>query len=519
MSAPPIPPRPRPVVLCILDGWGEREAAPDNAIALARTPNYDRFRRDYPRALIDASELHVGLPEGQFGNSEVGHMNLGAGRVVMQDLVRIDRAARDGSLARHPALAKLASRLRASGGTAHVMGLMSPGGVHSHQVHIRALVDALRAAGVEVAVHAFLDGRDTPPRSADGFLAEFGRPVATLCGRYYAMDRDKRWERVARAYELLVDGRGARHGDARAALAAAYAEDQSDEFVTPRVIGGYAGMREGDAIVMANFRADRAREILTALLVPEFDGFKRGRLVTFAGAVGMASYSAALDGFLDTLFSPQPLSNSLGEIVADAGMRQLRIAETEKYAHVTFFFNGGEERVFTGEERILVPSPKVATYDLKPEMAAPEVTDRLVAAIESGRHDLIVVNYANGDMVGHTGVLPAAIQAAETIDACLGRLEAALRRAGGVMFLTADHGNAEQMHDPTSGQAHTQHTTNRVPAILVNPPAAGLTLVDGRLADVAPTLLGFLGLTQPAEMTGRSLLRAGSAKARDRAVA
>jgi len=503
----------RPVVLCILDGFGHRKDGADNAILHARTPHLDRFRARYPEALIDASELHVGLPEGQMGNSEVGHMNIGAGRVVMQDLPRIDQAAKDGSLAANPALESFAAKVKAGGGRIHLMGLLSPGGVHSHQDHMAALAQALAAQGLEVLVHAFLDGRDTPPRSADGFIREFelkiagatGARMATICGRYYAMDRDKRWERVAKAYGLLVGGDAPSFASAQAALADAYAAKENDEFVLPRKIGDYAGMRDGDGVLMANFRADRAREILTALLDPAFDGFKRGRIVRFGGALGMTEYSSAHNAFMATLFAPEKLTRSLGEIVAEAGLRQLRIAETEKYAHVTFFFNGGEERVFPGEDRVLIPSPKVATYDLKPEMSAFELTDRLVEAIESRRYDLVVVNYANGDMVGHTGDFAAAKKAVEALDRCLGRLEASILKTGGVMLVTADHGNAEMMQDPETGQAHTAHTMNRVPAILVNAPK-GVALVDGRLADIAPTLLGFLGLPQPVEMTGHSLL-------------
>lgn len=504
-------PRPRPVVLCILDGWGYREDATDNAIRLARTPVLDRLWQDCPHGLIDASAEDVGLPQGQMGNSEVGHMNLGAGRIVMQDLPRIDRALDDGSLADTPALQRFIAALKQSGGTAHLMGLLSPGGVHSHQRHIAALAEIVAAAGVPVRVHAFLDGRDTPPRSALDYLARFAEaapnaPVATVCGRYYAMDRDKRWDRVARAYRLLTAGEGERADSPAAAVEAAYARGENDEFVSPTAIGDFAGMAEGDGLLMSNFRADRAREILHALLDPGFDGFARERRPAFAAAAGLTSYSSALDPLLDTLFPPLDLHDTIGEVVAKAGYRQLRIAETEKYAHVTFFLNGGREEVFEGEERILVPSPKVATYDEQPEMAAPEVTDRLVEAIGSGRFDLIVVNYANGDMVGHTGILEAAIQAAETVDHCIGRLEAAVTAAGGAMLITADHGNAELMRDPQTDQAHTAHTMNEVPATLLGAPADVVRLDKGRLSDVAPTLLALMCLQQPAAMTGHSLL-------------
>jgi len=508
----------RPVVLCVLDGWGHREICKNNAICMARTPILDRLYETCPNALIDASEQEVGLPPSQMGNSEVGHMNLGAGRIVTQDLPRIDAAVASGELAEKPALARFIACLKESGGTAHILGLFSPGGVHSHQDHIAALTRLVTAAGVPVAVHGFLDGRDTTPRSALDYLRAFqakaalgtpgasGARFATITGRYYAMDRDQRWERNALAYRVLVEGAGETAPDAAAAIEQSYAADTSDEFVKPTVLGGYAGMKDGDGLLMANFRSDRARQILAALLDPGFDGFARGRVVRFAAALGMVSYSAALDPLLDTLFEPFELRHTLGEVVAESGLKQLRIAETEKYAHVTFFLNGGREGVFPGEERVLVPSPRVATYDLKPEMSAFEVTDKLVAAVQGGRFDLIVVNYANGDMVGHTGDLNAAIAAVEAVDACLGRLAPAVTAAGGALLITADHGNAEQMTDPGTGQAHTAHTMNPVPAILVNAPSWAVALNDGRLADVAPTLFALLDLPKPAEMTGRSLI-------------
>jgi len=511
-------PRPRPVVLCILDGWGYRQERQDNAIALARTPNWTRLLESSPHALLSTSGMDVGLPDGQMGNSEVGHMNIGSGRVVMQDLPRIDQSVASGALQNNRELLNFIDKLRSSGGTAHVLGLLSPGGVHSHQDHIAALARCIAAAGIPVIVHAFLDGRDTPPRSALEFLGKFlddvkgcaNVTIGTVSGRYFAMDRDKRWDRVERAYQTLVDGAGVKAAAVRAAVRRAYDRSESDEFVQPTAIAEYPGMRDGDGLLMANFRADRAREILTALLDPAFDGFKPERRVKFAAAAGMVEYSAALNPFLTILFAPERLTGTLGELVAKAGLRQLRIAETEKYAHVTFFLNGGEETVYPGEDRILVPSPKVATYDLQPEMAAPEVTERLVGAIASGRYDLIVVNYANPDMVGHTGMLPAAVHAVETIDGCLGRLDAAVQEAGGVMLITADHGNIEMMTDPVTHEPYTAHTTNLVPVVLVNADE-GLSLRDGKLADVAPTLLPFLGLAQPAEMTGRSLLKGGRA--------
>ncbi|NIA68290.1 2,3-bisphosphoglycerate-independent phosphoglycerate mutase [Pelagibius litoralis] len=510
------PPVPKPVILCILDGWGHRTSCENNAICEGPTPNLDRMLEELPHALVDASEGEVGLPRGQMGNSEVGHMNLGAGRVVMQDLPRIDAAVADGSFARMQPLQDAIAALKQSGGTAHVMGLMSPGGVHSHQNQIAALSEVLAGAGIPVAVHAFLDGRDTPPRSALDFLKAFqakapNARIATVSGRYYAMDRDKRWARVEKAYCTLVQGEGEHAGDALKAIEQSYAAETSDEFVLPTVIADYKGMADGDGLFMANFRADRAREILTALLDPAFDGFQRGRQASFACALGMVEYSTQLNAFLATLFPPEDLAETLGEIVSEHGKRQLRIAETEKYAHVTFFFNGGREDVFDGEERILVPSPDVATYDLQPEMSAPEVTDKLVEAIGSGRFDLVVVNYANGDMVGHTGDLVAAMKAVACVDTCVGRLAEAVEKAGGCILLTADHGNAEQMTDESTGQAHTAHTMNKVPLLLINGPQQVTGLSEGRLADIAPTILDLMNLPRPAAMTGNSLLKTKSA--------
>ena len=512
MSAPP-----RPVMLVVLDGWGWREEAADNAVRQARTPHFDALWRDCPHAFLRTSGLDVGLPEGQMGNSEVGHLNLGAGRVVMQDLPRIDAAVADGSLARLPALTDLIGRLRASGGTCHLMGLVSPGGVHSHQAHAAALARALSEAGVPVAIHAFTDGRDTPPKAAPEYLRTLladigglaGVRVATVIGRYWAMDRDRRWDRVRKAYDAMVLAAGeAWAPDPVAAVEQAHAKDITDEFVPATVIGDYTGMRDGDGVLCFNFRADRVREILTALLDPGFDGFPRARTVRFAAAAGMTEYSRELNAHLATLFAPESMQDILGAAVAAAGKTQLRMAETEKYPHVTYFLNGGEERPYPGEDRILVPSPKVATYDLQPEMSAPELTEKAVEAIGSGKYDLIVLNYANPDMVGHTGSLPAAIRAVETVDAGLGRIAEAVRRQGGALLVTADHGNCELMRDPETGGPHTAHTTNPVPVLLMGGPP-GARLHDGRLADVAPTLLALMGLKQPAAMTGRSLLQAG----------
>ncbi|MBO6559882.1 MAG: 2,3-bisphosphoglycerate-independent phosphoglycerate mutase [Nisaea sp.] len=511
--------KPRPVVLCIMDGWGQRAERDNNAVLLANTPNVDRLTAAGPSGRMRASGADVGLPVGQMGNSEVGHMNLGAGRVVMQDLPRIDAAVADGSLAANAELLKLIEAAKAGTGRCHLLGLTSPGGVHAHQTHIAALARALTEAGVEVLVHAFLDGRDTPPKSARADIERLlrdlpeGARIATISGRFYAMDRDKRWERVEQAYKVIAEAEGNKADDPLAEIDRAYAAGETDEFVTPAALPGYDGVRDGDVLLSANFRADRMREILAALLDPAFDGFARKRPLSFAAAAGMVSYSAALDPFLSVLFPAVELRNTLGETVANAGLTQLRMAETEKYPHVTFFLNGGREEVFEGEDRIMVPSPKVRTYDLQPEMSAPEVTEKLVAAIESRKYDLIVVNYANPDMVGHTGSLEAAIKAVETVDGAVGQIETALKKVGGCMFLTADHGNCEQMLDPETGGPHTAHTTNLVPTVLVNAPAGIGSLATGRLADVAPTLLELMGVDQPAEMTGSSMLRASAASA------
>ncbi len=506
--------RAKPVFLCILDGWGYRKEKANNAIETGDTPVWHHMFTDYPHTLLQTSGLSVGLPEGQMGNSEVGHTNIGAGRVVMQDLPRITLAVKDGSFATQSALVSFIAKLKKSGGTCHLMGLMSPGGVHSHREHIVAAAKVLSSQGVKVAIHAFLDGRDTPPDSALNFVKQFSASIkgdaniriATVGGRYYGMDRDNRWEREKLAYDAMVYADGARFVTAEDAIGASYEQKVYDEFMIPTVIDDYQGMKDGDGVFMANFRADRARQILLALLDPEFQGFAR-KPVKFAGALGMVEYSTELAKMMDTVFPPEDLSNVLGEVVSDAGLTQLRIAETEKYAHVTFFFNGGQEKKFSGEDRILVPSPKVATYDLKPEMSAFEVTDKLIEAIEGEKYDVIIANFANGDMVGHTGFLDAAVKAVEAVDKCLKRIETSLIKVGGVMFLTADHGNCEMMLDEETHSPYTAHTTFDVPAILVNPPSGIKALADGgKLADIAPTLLDLLGVTKPQQMTGHSLL-------------
>ena len=503
--------RRRPVMLMILDGWGWREDAADNAVRQARTPHFDRLWESCPHMLLHTSGKDVGLPHGQMGNSEVGHLNIGAGRVVMQDLPRIGDAIASGEIGTAPALTGLIQKLQESGGTCHLIGLVSPGGVHSHQDHGAALAKILAGAGIAAVAHAITDGRDTPPQSAGDDLKRFAAalpksvPVATVLGRYYAMDRDKRWERVALAYRAIAEAEGPRFPDAQAVIADAYARQQFDEFIVPAVIGDYRGIKDGDGVLCFNFRADRVREILGALLDPGFSGFPRRRKIRFAAAAGMAQYGEHLDPLMQTIFAPQSFPNILGEVAANAGRTQLRMAETEKYPHVTYFLNGGREAPYRGEDRIMVPSPKVATYDLQPEMSAPELTAKAVEAIGSGKYDMIVLNFANPDMVGHTGSLPAAIKAVEAADTGLGRIADAVAKAGGALLVTADHGNCELMRDPATGGPHTSHTTNPVPVLLMG--GGGARLADGRLADLAPTMLELMELPKPAEMTGVSLLR------------
>jgi 2,3-bisphosphoglycerate-independent phosphoglycerate mutase len=499
-------------MLVILDGWGASDIEADNAVRLAHTPNFDRLWSDNPHAYLSTSGLDVGLPAGQMGNSEVGHLNIGAGRVVMQDLPRIGTAIETRTLAALPELQALIAALKRSGGTCHLMGLVSPGGVHSHQDHAVALADILTLADIPVVMHVFLDGRDTPPRSGAEALRHlqdqlpWAVRVGTVSGRYYAMDRDKRWDRVGRAYLAIAEGDGAAFADARSVIDDGYGKNVTDEFIVPAVIGGYRGMNDGDALLCFNFRADRARELMTAFVDPAFDGFPRPRLLKLAAALGMTRYSDALAPYMTAIFPPQTMDNLLGQTVAAAGLTQLRLAETEKYPHVTYFLNGGVEVPNPGEDRIMVPSPKVATYDLQPDMSAAELCDRAVEAIEAGRHDMLILNFANPDMVGHTGVLAAAIAAVEAVDHCLGRIAGAVAAKGGALLVTADHGNCEMMRDPVTGAPHTAHTTNPVPVMLMHSPGP---LHNGRLADLAPTLLALLGVAQPPEMTGRCLFTSG----------
>lgn len=509
----------KPLALIILDGWGYREDKRDNAIANANTPTWDHLWASAPHTLVHTSGLDVGLPDGQMGNSEVGHMSIGSGRIVYQHITRIDRAIEDGSFFSNSALVEAVETARARNSAIHVLGLLSPGGVHSHEHHLHAAVDLAAQRGVErIHVHAFLDGRDTPPRSARASLQRLtdhcaqrgGAHVASIIGRYYAMDRDHRWERIEQAYRLLTEGHADFHAEnAVAGLEAAYARGEDDEFVQATAIvaanGSITTIDDGDVVLFMNFRADRARELCHAFLDEPFDGFPRIRHPRLAAFVTATEYAAELPATV--AFPTDDLHNTLGEYLASRGLTQLRIAETEKYAHVTFFFSGGREALYAGEERILVPSPQVATYDLKPEMSAPEVTDQLVEAIRSGRFDVIVCNYANGDMVGHTGSYPAAVQAVEAVDQCLQRVIDALAEVGGEALITADHGNCEQMQDYDSGQLHTQHTTGPVPFLYVGPRQVEMRTRPGRLADVAPTMLSLLGLPQPADMTGEPLLK------------
>ncbi|MCL2298265.1 MAG: 2,3-bisphosphoglycerate-independent phosphoglycerate mutase [Proteobacteria bacterium] len=573
---------PRPVALMILDGFGVRDDAPDNAVTRARMPFWRGLLARCPHTTLQTSAFRVGLPEGQMGNSEVGHLNIGAGRVVWQELTRVDQAleacARNepNELTDSAAFRTAMDAARRPGATLHLFGLLSPGGVHSHETHLQAFIRLAAAQGASrIAMHAFLDGRDTPPQSAAASLAAMQAVcdevsqtssaqahIVSLCGRYYAMDRDKRWERTEQAYRLLTEGLAEYDcDDVQAGLAAAYARGETDEFVRPTKVqptraqallplppcggGRHEGagegaeanprpsstgtpfekgaehgtpaqgnahngtnnmdgrIRDGDVVVFLNFRADRARQLTQAFTDPAFNGFPRKVMPKLAAYVTLTSYGEAFAS-LPVMFPPQPIEQPLGAYIAQLGLKQLRIAETEKYAHVTYFFNGGVETVSPGEDRILVPSPKVATYDLQPEMSAVEVTDRLVEAIDSGQYDLIVVNYANGDMVGHTGDFDAAVTAVETLDACLARVIAALERAGGEALITADHGNAEMMFDPATGQPHTAHTLNPVPLVYVGRPAR---LTDGgALCDLAPTVLQLMGRPVPAEMTGQSLV-------------
>ncbi|MDP5324588.1 MAG: 2,3-bisphosphoglycerate-independent phosphoglycerate mutase [Litorivicinaceae bacterium] len=505
---------PKPVVLMILDGFGAREAAPDNAISHARTPTFDQLTKRVPHALLATSGEAVGLPKGQMGNSEVGHMNLGTGRVVYQDFTRIAKAIDEGSFETNAVLVDACRRAREQNGTLHLLGLLSPGGVHSHEDHLEAMITMADSLGVaQVRLHAFLDGRDVPPQSATDSLSRFTRlesvhpnyTLSSLCGRYFAMDRDNNWDRIQPAIDLIVRSQAVfSAGSALEALKEAYRRGETDEFVQPTRLGESWEMRPEDVVLCMNFRSDRGRQIMRAFADPALTEIERPDWLTTVSTVTLTQYSDQLP--VQVAFPPQSLAHTLGDVLSEAGKTQLRIAETEKYAHVTFFFSGGREAAQPGETRQLIPSPKIATYDLQPEMSAPEVTDALVDAITTKAYDVIICNFANGDMVGHTGIFEAAVKAIETLDQCVSRVIAACENSGGTCLITADHGNAEQMRDPDTGQPHTAHTVGPVPVWLANPPPGVVALTAGALQDVAPTILDLLSLPVPSAMTGHSLL-------------
>lgn len=504
-------PSKKPVILCILDGWGIGDGGEFDAIASANTPCFDEMMEKYPNTTLTTFGNMVGLPEGQMGNSEVGHMNIGAGRVVMQYLPRIDQAFEQGDVAKNNELQAMVFDLKQSGKACHIIGLLSDGGVHAHIDHILGLSDIVSGAGVRTHVHALTDGRDCPPESgkafierADGYLSG-NASLSTICGRYYAMDRDNRWDRVEKAYNTIVKGQGTSASDSVTAVQDSYDSGVTDEFIDPVILNGYEGIQGGDAIIFANFRSDRAREILRAILLPDFDAFDRGTKIELSHALAMVEYADDIDPHMKTLFPPLEHKNILGEVIAANGLKQVRMAETEKYPHVTFFFNCGREVPYDGEDRILVNSPKVATYDLQPEMSAPELSEKLLEAVGSDKYDVVIVNFANTDMVGHTGSIEAARMAAEAVDGTLCKLEALTLEKGGTLFVTADHGNADQMFDPSTNGPHTAHTLNPVPFIAIG--LGGITLKDGgKLADIAPTILSVLDIDQPAEMGGNVLL-------------
>ena len=500
-----------PVGLIILDGWGIGDREAFNAPVLANTPNFDAMMQRFATAHLSASGADVGLPEGQMGNSEVGHLNIGAGRKVMQTLPRMSDSFATGDAASNAAIHTFIREAKAGSGRVHMLGLLSPGGVHAHQDHLGHLVKILSAAGLDVIVHAFTDGRDVPPTTAPTDLRRFQKAfhdvrIGSLQGRYWAMDRDTRWARTEKAYHALRNGRGTAVSDLGAAIEQAHLGGTTDEFLEPVITADFVPMEDGDALACFNFRADRVRQILNALLMPDFDGFDVSDRPTFSSALAMTPYSDDLAARMHVAFAPEPLPNTLGQVLAAAGLRQTRIAETEKYPHVTFFFNGGIETPNTGETRIMVPSPKVATYDLQPEMSAPEVGDRLVETIQNPENAVFICNFANPDMVGHTGDLDAAIKACEAVDEQLGRAIDAVLEQGGKMLVTADHGNCETMWDEATKGPHTAHTTNLVPLALVGAEKGTLALRDGRLGDLAPTILALLGVEQPSDMTGEALI-------------
>ena len=503
-------------MLMILDGFGDNKNTDGNAIKLAKTPNIDKLMKKYPNTDIFTSGLHVGLPEGQMGNSEVGHTNIGAGRIVYQELTRITKSIEDGDFFSNPEFIAAIENCKKYNSKLHILGLVSDGGVHSHNRHLYGLLEMAKRRDFEdVYVHCFLDGRDTPPASAETYVAELQEKmkekgvgkIASLSGRFYAMDRDKRWQRVQKCYDALVNGEGEKAGDPIKAIEDSYQKEVFDEFVVPTVMCNgnepVAKIEENDSVIFFNFRPDRAREITRAIVDPEFDGFETKKMNLYY--VCFTSYDETMPN-VHIAFKKEPLKNTFGEVVSEAGLTQLRIAETEKYAHVTFFFNGGEEKQYPGEDRILVPSPKVETYDMKPEMSAYEVTDKVCEALENDKYDVVILNFANTDMVGHTGSLQAAIKAVEAVDECVGKIVKIIEEKQGNLLITADHGNAEQMIDYKTGEPHTAHTTNPVPIILVTANKEYKLKENGKLADLAPTMLDLMGIKQPEEMTGESLL-------------
>jgi 2,3-bisphosphoglycerate-independent phosphoglycerate mutase len=503
-------------ILCILDGFGYNENPNHNAIYLADTPTFDRWKIDYKNSLIGTDGLHVGLPNGQMGNSEVGHMNIGAGRIALPEFGRIDAMLSDGAMQENLILKNLIQSAKNHHSECHLMGLLSEGGVHSHQDQMLGFAKIIAEAGIPVKIHAFTDGRDTAPQSAVKYFEKFitdiqgyDIEIVTVSGRFYAMDRDNRWERIQLAYQAIVSGKGIQASNPIEAINKAYNDNVTDEFIIPTVIGDYKGMHDNSTLLMSNFRADRVKQILSALLVPDFTDFKRETVVKFIAAAGSIKYSNMLEPFIPAMVTPLPYPNGLGEYISKLGLKQLRLAETEKFSHVTFFFNGGSETIFSGEERILIPSPKVRTYDEKPEMSAYAVTDALITAIESHKYDFIIVNYANADMVGHTGIESAAIKAIETLDSCLAKIEHVLRKNNGFMCVTADHGNAEIMLDIENSVPHTQHTTCPVPFYLIDPCRnfKNIEISNGKLADLAPTMLSLKNIPKPQEMTGKSIVR------------
>lgn len=512
-----------PVILCILDGWGYNSTKEYNAVKLANTPAWDDLVENNPHTFVKTDGEAVGLPAGQMGNSEVGHTNIGAGRVVLQDLPKISKAFKENEIASNPNFKKAISTALEKKSAVHIMGLCSSGGIHSHIDHMIQSAEIFAKEKIEVKLHLFTDGRDTPPESSAGFIEEIDElikkypniSIATVCGRYYAMDRDKRWERIELAYNAIALGEGNKVKTVMDAVKSGYKKltkekrIPSDEFITPSVIGNYKGIEDNDVLFVTNFRADRVRQILTALLDTNFSGFKPKKVITFGYSLGMVSYSKELDNLISAVFPNTDLVNTLGEVIHKKGLKQLRAAETEKYPHVTFFFNGGREKPFEGEDRILIPSPKVATYDLQPEMSAYPLKEKLIEAIKSKKYPLIVINFANGDMVGHTGVLEAAIKAIEAVDSCLAELKEAAKENNYTMLVTADHGNSENMWDYKNNAPHTQHTTNPVRLVMFNKPSSVTsdTLLIGKLADIAPTILEIMQIEQPSDMTGKTLLR------------